>query len=138
MIIDPGGEGLESSLVALPRIEDDRDTMTASDHVLLIIEDDPTFARTLLHVAREAGFKAVVALRGDTGVALAHDCNPDAVMLDLRLPVLDGWKVLAHLKSHPSTKHIPVYAVSGVEVGTEALAAGAVRFLPKPISAGAL
>ena len=91
-------------------------------------------ARTLLHVTRETGFKGVVALRGDTGVALAHDCNPDAILLDLRLPVLDGWKVLAHLKGHPGTRDIPVYAVSGAEVGADAVAAGAVRFLSKPIS----
>jgi CheY-like chemotaxis protein len=59
---------------------------------------------------------------------------PDAIMLDLRLPVIDGWKVLARLKTHPATKHIPVYAVSGDEKAAEAVAAGAVEFLEKPLS----
>ena len=63
-------------------------------------------------LARERGFKGIVAQRGDTGLALAHEYQPDAIVLDMQLPVMDGWTVLDHLKHHPSTRHIPVHIVS--------------------------
>ena len=82
---------------------------------MLIVEDDATFARTVLEVARERGFKGIVALRGDAGLALAHEFKPDAIVLDMKLPVMDGWTVLDHLKHHPATRHIPVHIVSAGE-----------------------
>src|SRR4029079_17598293 len=102
------------------------------DRVVLIVEDDATFARTVLDVARERGFRGIVALRGDSGLALAHEIKPDAIVLDMNLPVMDGWTVLDHLKHHPATRHIPVHIVSGTEGRTNALRAGAVAFLHKP------
>ena len=87
-------------------------------------------------MARERGFKGIVAVRGDEGVALAHEYKPDAIMLDMGLPVQDGWQVLEHLKRHPETRHIPVHIVSGgVENGgvQDALRAGAVAVLEKPV-----
>ena len=105
---------------------------------MLIVEDDATFARTVLEVARERGFKGIVALRGDAGLALAHEYKPDAIVLDMQLPVMDGWAVLDHLKRHPDTRHIPVHVVSGAENGKQnALRAGAVAFLEKPVDEGA-
>ena len=80
---------------------------------MLIVEDDADFARTELAMARERGFKGIVAVRGDEGVALAHEYRPDAIILDMGLPVQDGWQVLEHLKRHPETRHIPVHIVSG-------------------------
>ena len=101
---------------------------------MLIVEDDATFARTVLDVARERGFKGIVALRGDAGLALAHEFKPDAIVLDMKLPVMDGWTVLDHLKHHPATRHIPVHIVSGRGDGrANALRAGAVAFLQKPV-----
>jgi CheY-like chemotaxis protein len=115
-------------------VQDDREDVQQGDRVVLIVEDDPAFARTVLEVARERGFKGIVALRGDSGLALAHEFKPDAVVLDMSLPVMDGWTVLDHLKHHPATRHIPVHIVSGVSDGaTSALRAGAVAFLEKPI-----
>jgi CheY-like chemotaxis protein len=78
--------------------------------------------------------EGIVALRGDSGLALAHEFKPDAIILDMNLPVMDGWTVLDHLKHHPETRHIPVHIVSGGDGRTSALRAGAVAFLEKPVS----
>src|SRR5207245_1662682 len=99
-----------------------------------VIEDDSAFARLLLEIAHETGFKAVVALRGDTGLSLAHAVRPDAIILDMGLPVMDGWTVLARLKTHPATRDIPVHVLSGKSDGEGALSAGAVTLLEKPAS----
>jgi CheY-like chemotaxis protein len=85
-------------------------------------------------MARERGFKGLVALRGDTGLALAREYRPDAIVLDLDLPVQDGWTVLDRLKRLPATRHIPVHIVSAVENGRNALRAGAVAVFEKPVS----
>src|SRR5207249_3043473 len=89
-------------------------------------------ARTVLDVARSRGFKGVIGLRGDSGLALAHEYRPDAIVLDIALPVLDGWTVLDRLKRHPETRHIPVHILSGSDGRQNALRAGAVAFLQKP------
>jgi CheY-like chemotaxis protein/HAMP domain-containing protein len=125
---------LDPTLLLPSEVEDDRDDVQQGDRVVLIVEDDATFARTVLEVARERGFKGVVALRGDSGLALAHEFRPDAIVLDMTLPVMDGWTVLDHLKHHPATRHIPVHIVSGAAEGAaNALRAGAVAFVQKPI-----
>jgi CheY-like chemotaxis protein len=130
----------DPSLLLHQDVEDDRDEIADGDLVVLIVEDDHDFARTELELARARGFKGVVATRGDTGVALAHEYKPDAIVLDMKLPVQDGWQVLEHLKRHPETRHIPVHIVSGVvDGGTQAaLRAGAVAVLTKPVEADAL
>ena len=66
----------------------------------------------LLGKARERGFKGIVAQRGDAGLALVHEFKPDAIILDLKLPVMDGWTVLDRLKHDPATRHIPVHIIS--------------------------
>jgi CheY-like chemotaxis protein len=119
-----------------PAVDDDRSEIADGDRVVLIVEDDEDFAKTELEMARERGFKGIVAVRGDEGLALAHEYKPDAIILDMRLPVRNGWDVLEHLKRHPDTRHIPVHIVSGgVEDGgvQEALRAGAVAVLEKPV-----
>ena len=113
---------------------DDRDQLSDGDRVVLVVEDDPEFARTVQEVARERGFKTLVALRGDTGLALAHEYKPDAILLDLKLPVIDGATLLDRLKHHPATRHIPVHIVSGGDGRQQALRAGAVAFLEKPVA----
>jgi signal transduction histidine kinase/CheY-like chemotaxis protein/HAMP domain-containing protein len=128
----------DPALLAPSEVEDDRDSIEAGDRVVLIVEDDADFARTELAIARERGFKGLVALRGDTGLALAREFRPDAIVLDLSLPVLDGWTVLDRLKRHPATRHIPVHIVSAVAEIQPALLAGAAAFLQKPASHEAL
>jgi HAMP domain-containing protein/CheY-like chemotaxis protein len=124
---------LDPALLLPGEVPDDREDVQAGDRVVLIVEDDTTFAATVLEVARSRGFKGIVAVRGDAGLALAHEFRPDAIVLDMELPVMDGWTVLDHLKHHPATRHIPVHIVSAADSGTGALRAGAVQFLQKPL-----
>jgi HAMP domain-containing protein/CheY-like chemotaxis protein/GAF domain-containing protein len=125
---------LDPALLLPSDVRDDRDDIQDSDRVVLIVEDDPELARTELEVARDRGFKGIVAMRGDSGLALAHEFKPDAIILDMNLPVMDGWTVLDRLKHHPDTRHIPVHIVSAGDGRQNALKAGAVAFLEKPIS----
>ena len=129
---------LDPALLVPSEVADDRESIEPGDRVVLIVEDDADFARTELAVAREHGFKGIVALRGDTGLALAREFRPDAIVLDMSLPVLDGWTVLDRLKRHPATRHIPVHIVSGVGELRPALAAGAAAYLEKPATLEAL
>jgi HAMP domain-containing protein/CheY-like chemotaxis protein/GAF domain-containing protein len=125
---------LDPSMLLPSEVDDDREDIQEGDRVVLIVEDDADLAKTELEVARDRGFKGIVALRGDSGLALAHEFKPDAIILDMKLPVMDGWTVLDHLKHHPETRHIPVHIVSGGDGRTSALRAGAVAFLEKPVS----
>jgi HAMP domain-containing protein/CheY-like chemotaxis protein/signal transduction histidine kinase len=133
-IPDVNERELDPTLLLPSEVRDDRDEIQDGDRVVLIVEDDAEVARTELEVARERGFKGIVAQRGDSGLALAHEFKPDAIILDMRLPVMDGWTVLNHLKHHPDTRHIPVHIVSAGEGRQNALRAGAVAFVEKPIS----
>jgi CheY-like chemotaxis protein len=119
-------------------VEDDREQLREGDRVLLIIEDDAKFARIMVDMAREKGFKVVVADRGDTGLALANELRPDAITLDIQLPVMDGWSVLATLKKNPRTRHIPVHVISINERSPRASTLGAFAYLEKPVSKEAL
>ncbi|MEC0209620.1 response regulator, partial [Paenibacillus ehimensis] len=111
---------------------DDRDSIAEGDRVLLIIEDDAHFAAILLDMARSRGFKAVVALQGDKGLQLAKTLQPDAILLDIQLPVMDGWSVLVQLKNDASTRHIPVHVISVVDEVHQGLSMGAIAWLRKP------
>jgi CheY-like chemotaxis protein len=105
---------------------------------VLVVDDDAEFARTVCDVARERGFKTLVALRGDAGLALAREYRPDAIVLDLRLPGLDGSALLDRLKHDPATRHIPVHIVSGADGRQQSLRAGAVAYLQKPVTRDSL
>ncbi len=124
--------------IATSPIEDDRALLAAGDRVLLIVEDDLSFARIMVDMARQGGFKAVVATRGDSGLALARKLRPDAIALDIQLPVIDGWSVLDRLKRDPYTRHIPVHIISVVERTERAAAMGAFAFLEKPVTKEAI
>jgi CheY-like chemotaxis protein len=89
-------------------VPDDYDSLEPGDRVLLVIEDDVTFAVTMLEMGRQSGFKGVVATSGAQALELARTVKPDAVTLDLRLPDIDGWVLLDRLKHDPATRHIPV------------------------------
>jgi CheY-like chemotaxis protein/signal transduction histidine kinase/HAMP domain-containing protein len=119
-------------------IHDDRAEVEPGDRVVLIIENDPAFARILLDMAREKGFKGLVGLDGETGVELVREFQPDAVTLDIDLPGIDGWTVLDRLKHDPETRHIPVHIVSGVGKRQRGLRQGALSYLEKPVSKEAL
>ncbi|MBV9110198.1 MAG: response regulator, partial [Gemmatimonadetes bacterium] len=119
-------------------IHDDRAAIEPGDRVVLVIENDPAFARILLDMAREKGFKALVGLDGESGLELVQEYHPDAVTLDIDLPGIDGWTVLDRLKHAPETRHIPVHIVSGVGKSQRGLRQGALSYLEKPVSKDAL
>ncbi|MDQ4079815.1 MAG: ATP-binding protein, partial [Gemmatimonadota bacterium] len=119
-------------------ISDDRAEIEPGDRSLLIVENDPNFARVLLNMAREKDFKGIIALDGEAAIDLAHAYHPDAVTLDIDLPGMDGWAVLDRLKHHPDTRHIPVHVISGIAKRQRGLKAGAIAYLEKPVSKEAL
>src|SRR5207302_2110999 len=96
-------------------VDDDRNLITPGDKVLLIIEDDITFARIMVDLAHKQNLKALIALRGSTAIGLAREFKPGAITLDVRLPDMSGWTVLDYLKHDPLTRHIPVHVISGHE-----------------------
>ena len=115
------------------QIPDDRDSIEPSDRTMLIIEDDPNFARLLYGKCSEKGFKCLAAPTGEAGLELATKHLPCAVILDLHLPGMDGWKVLSSLKENTRTRHIPVHIISVEEASTESLRKGAVGHITKPV-----
>ncbi len=119
-------------------VPDDRLAIEDGDRVLLIIENDLNFAPILLQVARQKGFKGLVAVRGDVGLAMARQLKPDAITLDIDLPQLDGWSVLDRLKHDPATRHIPVHIISVTDEVLRGLKLGAIAHLSKPVSLEAL
>jgi HAMP domain-containing protein/CheY-like chemotaxis protein/signal transduction histidine kinase len=119
-------------------IADDRDTIVESDHVLLIVEDDPHYARILLGLARDKGFKGLVTSRGLLALSLAREFLPTAVTLDVFLPDMLGWTVLNSLKLDPTTRHIPVQILSVEEERQHGLSHGAFSYLVKPATTNEL
>lgn len=115
-------------------VADDRDSITANDKVILIIEDDTPFAKTLLDFTRKRNYKGIVAVRGDVGIEMANQYNPLAILLDIQLPIKDGWQVMEELKSNPKTRHIPVHIMSSLSMKRESLLKGAVDFINKPVA----
>ena len=116
-------------------IPDDRDTIATGDKVILIIEDDVTFASTLLKYTRTQGYKGIVAVRGDEGLQFAQSYKPTGILLDLQLPVKSGWQIMDELKSNSMTRHIPVHIMSSHYMKNESLRKGAVDFINKPVMA---
>jgi len=123
-----------ASIVESPieKIPDDRDNLQPDDAVLLIVEDDPHYARVLCDLSRDKGFKVLVAMRGAEALALAREYHPTAVSLDVFLPDMMGWTVLNHLKQDPATRHIPVQMLTLDEDRHHGLARGAFAFVTKP------
>src|SRR5450756_2579400 len=119
-------------------INDDRERIEEGDRTVLVIENDQNFARVLLDMAREKGFKAVVELDGEAGLTAAREIRPDAITLDIDMPGMDGLEVLDRLKRDPETRHVPVHIISGVEQKRAGLNAGAIAYLTKPVSKEAL
>ena len=108
--------------------------VTNRPQTLLIIEDDFAFADLLSDYAVEKGFKPIVAHSGDKGLEMAMTELPDAIVLDIMLPIMDGWTILKKLKAEPKTRHIPVHMMSaGQESEGKARQQGAIGFLKKPV-----
>jgi HAMP domain-containing protein/CheY-like chemotaxis protein/signal transduction histidine kinase len=114
------------------QIPDDRENLRPDDAVLLIVEDDPHYARVLCDLSHDKGFKVLVAMRGSEALALAREFHPSAVSLDVFLPDMLGWTVLNHLKQDPATRHIPVQILTMDEDRQHGLSRGAFAFVTKP------
>src|SRR5690606_31966070 len=115
-------------------IEDDRDTVASGDKVILIVEDDVNFAKSLLSFTRDRGYKGVVAVRGDQVMNFTLAYHPIGILLDIQLPVKSGLEVIEELKANTQTRHIPVHIMSSHKVKQESLLKGAVNFMDKPVA----
>src|SRR5690606_39483178 len=99
---------------------------------LLVGEDDARYAAVLRDHARSLGFKVLVAGRGADALRLVREYRPGAVTLDIFLPDMLGWTVLARLKQDPDTRHIPVQVVTVEEERHHSIERGAFAYLAKP------
>jgi HAMP domain-containing protein/CheY-like chemotaxis protein/signal transduction histidine kinase len=130
--------GISATLPVLPvakaeeLVADDREDIEEGDTVLLIVDDDAHYARVLLGLARDKGFKGIVANRGAAALSLARQFLPTAITLDVFLPDMLGWTVLNNLKLDPATRHIPVQMLSVEEERQHGLSHGAFSYLVKP------
>jgi CheY-like chemotaxis protein/signal transduction histidine kinase/HAMP domain-containing protein len=114
------------------QIPDDRENLKEDDAILLIVEDDPHYARLLRDLSRDKGFKVLVASRGTEALELAREFHPTAVSLDVFLPDMLGWTVLNHFKQDPTMRHIPVQMLTMDEDRQHGLASGAFAYVNKP------
>ncbi|HEX4423029.1 MAG TPA: response regulator, partial [Kofleriaceae bacterium] len=146
-LLSPSPGGSPHAAVAMPMlgitkveeaIPDDRADLREGDSVLLIIEDDPHYARILLGIARTKGFRGIIANRGQQALALAREYLPTAITLDVFLPDMLGWTVLNSLKLDPRTRHVPVQMLSIEEEQQHGLSHGAFSYLVKPATTGEL
>jgi CheY-like chemotaxis protein len=119
---------------APPPFPDQRGEEATGRRTVLVVEDDVAFAQILFDLARERGYRCLVAHHADEGCELAARFTPDAVLLDMRLPGASGLTVLQRLKDDPRTRHIPVHVVSVEDLAETALQMGAIGYARKPAS----
>jgi len=114
-------------------VVDDINNINKDDKVVLIIEDDYNFASVLYSLAHEHKFKAIIALDGESGLHLADYHSPNAIILDIGLPGMDGYEVMKRLKQNHKTRHIPVHFISANDTDIKAFEMGAIGYLTKPV-----
>ncbi|MEO6720634.1 MAG: response regulator [Ferruginibacter sp.] len=129
----PAPNGVQKFTIGDGEVNDDRYSIQENDKVILVMEDDLEFSKILLDFVRERNYKGIVAAQGNTGLSYARHYKPDAILLDMKLPVMDGAEVLKHLKNDPDLRHIPVQVISGYDRRKEGLELGAFDFIRKPI-----
>jgi two-component system cell cycle response regulator DivK len=104
--------------------------------LILIVEDNPLDADMLSRRLSRKGYEVIVAADGEAGIAMAHERKPDLVIMDMGLPVIDGWEATRRLKSSPITAAIPVVALTAhamTEDRSRGLAAGCDGYETKPL-----
>jgi DNA-binding response OmpR family regulator len=111
----------------------------SNQRTVLLVDDDLEIVEATGIRLRAAGYHTLVAHDGQEGIASAVRCRPDAILLDVRMPLLDGFGALAELRRHEDTKQIPIIVLSAsVSDQRAALDAGARFFLRKPYQGAAL
>ncbi len=130
----PESESPESPVTdyAEYEIPDDRQNILSEDRTVVIVEDDIPFLRSLMDMAHESGYKVIGSLQGDRGLQMIYHFKPSLILLDLKLPVMDGWNLLKKIKSDASIASIPVYIISAVDKKSLALQLGASGYITKP------
>jgi CheY-like chemotaxis protein/signal transduction histidine kinase/CHASE3 domain sensor protein len=113
--------------------DDDRDAAGDAQRLLLVVEDDESFANILRDLSREMGFKVLLAATAEEALTLARQFMPSAIVLDIGLPDQSGLSVLDRLKRDVRTRHIPVHVVSASDHAQTALSLGAVGYMLKPV-----
>mgnify|MGYP001366481624 CR=1 FL=1 len=127
-------DAVESTpLLRVAELTDDRQSIEPGDPVLLIIEDDAKFGQILLDLAHDRGFKAVVSPTGSGALQLVRRFNPAVITLDIRLPDMDGWRLLDILKRTAETRHIPIHIISVQDPRERGTQMGAFSVLEKPV-----
>jgi CheY-like chemotaxis protein/signal transduction histidine kinase/CHASE3 domain sensor protein len=116
----------------LPEFPDDRADIQHKNRIVLVIEDEPAFAKILFGISHEMQYSCLVAHSASEGLRLAKTYKPQAILLDIRLPDASGLTVLQQLKEDPETRHIPVHAVSATDHQDAALQLGAIGYALKP------
>jgi CheY-like chemotaxis protein/HAMP domain-containing protein len=134
----PAGQPIVLPAPRLEQVPDDRADILPGEQVLLVVEDDPHYARVLLSLGHDRGFKVVVARTGVEALSLARQHTPTAISLDVFLPDMLGWTVLSELKRDPTTRHIPVQIVTIEEERQYGLERGAFAYLAKPLTTDGL
>lgn len=123
------------TLTEIPEeIDDDRNNLQPGDKCILIVEDDTNFAKALLKYTHQQKYKGIVLVRGDEVMPIVEKYQPLAILLDIQLPVKNGWEVMDELKQNPKTRHIPVHIMSSLQMKKESLLKGAIDFINKPIA----
>src|ERR1700719_4767454 len=104
---------------------------------ILVVEDTENNRRILNDLLTKAGFDVIEAFDGEKGVAMAEERRPDLILMDIQLPIVDGYEATRRIKANPDLRHIPIvavtsYALSGDEA--KARAAGWDGYIAKPFS----
>ncbi|QSB25304.1 HAMP domain-containing protein [Flavobacterium sp. CLA17] len=120
-------------LFFVDEVGDDRTDIKPEDKVLLIAEDNLTFAKIMLDQAHQHDIKAIVTTKGNDVIDFINQFHPHAITMDLNMPDTSGWKILDRLKTDFNLRHIPVYIISGEDERNKGLKRGARNFLLKPV-----
>jgi CheY-like chemotaxis protein len=107
---------------------------TSRDSVILVIDDDESVLDLTERFLTRKGFKVVTANNGHEGLRLARELHPAAITLDVLMPQLDGWTVLAAIKGDPELADIPVILMTIIDDRTRGYALGATEYLIKPVT----
>ncbi len=113
-------------------IADDRTQLKKGEKLMLIVEDDVNFATIIRDYARHKGYQVIIALEGDEGLYYAKRYKPTAIILDIQLPVMDGWTILKHIRNDEQLKHTPVHIISAFD-DSRFKQADVMAYLKKPI-----